>query len=87
MVITFVPTVLKVRNIRIVIFTNDHPPPHVHALRGDARARFDLGLPDGDVRLVENEGFRLAEVRELGAAIARDRDAIAKRWSEIHGEV
>lgn len=84
---TCVPTVLTVRNIRVVIFTNDHPPPHVHALKGDARAKFDLGLPDGDVRLVENDGFRLAEVRELGAAIALARDAIAKRWSEIHGEI
>jgi hypothetical protein len=33
------PTVLTLRNIRIAIYTNDHPPPH--ALKGnEAEARF-----------------------------------------------
>jgi hypothetical protein len=81
-----VPTVLTIRNIRVVIYTNDHPPPHVHAVRGrDARARFELNAPDGPVRLMDNTGFSLAEVREIGTAVAENLTAIHAKWSEIHG--
>ena len=52
------PTVLTLRNIRVVIFTNDHPPPHVHAIKANlAAARFKLNCPDGPVELWTTKGF------------------------------
>ncbi|WP_366941778.1 DUF4160 domain-containing protein [Asticcacaulis sp.] len=46
------PMRLTLRNIRIAIYTNDHPPPHVHALKGnEAEARFRLNCPQGPVEL------------------------------------
>jgi hypothetical protein len=48
-----VPTVLTIRNVRVAIYLNDHPPPHVHAIRrGGALAKFELNCPDGPVTLV-----------------------------------
>ena len=80
------PTVLNVRNIRVVIYTNDHPPAHVHAVRGnEARARFDLNCPTGSVELVEQTGYKLADLREIGQAIAAALPVICAKWSEIHG--
>ena len=82
------PTVLGLGNVRVVIYSNDHPPPHVHAVKGDAaRAKFNLNCPDGPVELVEQEGFKLTEIRRIGVAIADDLAAICKTWSEIHGPV
>jgi hypothetical protein len=47
-------TVLRLNNIRVVIYTNDHPPAHVHAVRGNkARAKFVLNCPHGPVGLIE----------------------------------
>ena len=80
------PTVLTVRNIRVVIYANDHPPPHVHAVRANgAHAKFELNCPEGPVRLVGNAGFRLADIREIGRETAARLPALCARWSEIHG--
>lgn len=82
------PTVLTVRNIRVVIYSNDHPPPHVHAVgRGWARAKFELNCPAGPVRLVEQVGFRPADVIEVGQAVAGRLEDICRQWSSIHGRI
>ncbi len=80
------PTVLTVGKVRVVIYTNDHPPPHVHAVRGnEARAKFNLNGPDGPVELVEQEGFSRSDISHIGQAIAEALTDICKRWSDIHG--
>lgn len=80
------PTVLTIRNIRVVIYTNDHPPPHVHAIKGNqAEARFKLNCPDGPVELWDHEGFRLSELNEIKAAITDNLADICLKWREIHG--
>lgn len=81
-----VPTVLTIRNIRVAIYANDHPPPHVHAIRrGGGRAKFELNCPDGPVRLVEQAGFRLVDIKEIGALIASSLEAICDEWRRVHG--
>ncbi len=81
-----VPTVLTIRNIRVAIYANDHPPPHVHAIRpGGGRAKLELNCPDGPVRLVEQTGFRRNDIVEIGAAVARAIEAVCAEWRRIHG--
>ena len=81
-----VPTVLTIRNIRMVIYPNDHPPPHVPAIgRAGALAKFDLNCPNGPVKLVEQSGFRSADIAEVGAAGAAALSVICARWRDIHG--
>ncbi len=36
------PTILRYRGLRIMIFTNEHAPPLVHVIGADGQARFDL---------------------------------------------
>ena len=80
------PTVLMVRNIRVAIYSNDHPPPHVHAIgRDGALAKFNLNCPNGPVRLIEQSGFRKVDIAEIGAAVAADLPAICAKWRDIHG--
>ena len=80
------PTVLRLRKVRVVIYPNDHPPPHVHAVRAnEARAKFVLNCPEGPVALLEQTGFKPAEIQAIGAAIAADLAAICERWRNIHG--
>jgi hypothetical protein len=78
-----VPTVLTVRNIRVAIYSNDHPPPHVHAVRRDgARATFGL---NGPVVLPGQAGFRAADIAEVGRAVAAELPAVCAKWRAIHG--
>ena len=80
------PTILTLRNIRVAIYSNDHPPPHVHAIKRDgARAKFDLNCPNGPVTLVEQVEFRAAEIAEVGAAVAENLESICAQWRAIHG--
>ena len=80
------PTVLTLRNIRIAIYTNDHPPPHVHAIKSnEAEARFKLNCPEGPVELWDFDGFRLAELNEIGALIAANLETVCATWRDIHG--
>jgi hypothetical protein len=79
-------TVVRVRNVRVALYANDHPPPHVHAIRrGGAWARLALNCPDGPVTLIDQSGFRIAEVIEIGDAVAADIASICRRWRELHG--
>lgn len=80
------PTVLTLRNVRVAIYSNDHPPPHVHAVRPDgALAKFALNCPHGPVALLDQSGFRRVEIVEIGAAVAANLLQICAKWREIHG--
>ncbi len=81
-----VPTVLTIRNIRVAIYANDHPPPHVPAVRpGGARAKLELNCPSGPVRLIDQTGFRRVDILEIGAAVAAALETICAEWRRIHG--
>jgi hypothetical protein len=70
----------------VAIYSNDHSPPHVHAIkRGGARARFELNCPRGPVTLLDQVGFRAAENVEIGAAVAAELPAICAKWKAVHG--
>ena len=80
------PTLLTVRKVRVAIYPNDHPPPHVHALGpGGTFARFELNCPDGPVVLVGQSGFRATIVAEVGHAIAAALPELCATWRTIHG--
>jgi hypothetical protein len=80
------PTVLQFRNVRIAIYSNDHPPPHVHAIRPDgAMAKFALNCPRGPVNLIDQAGFRRSEIVAIGSAVAKELAEICAKWSLIHG--
>jgi hypothetical protein len=70
----------------VAIYSNDHPPPHVHAIRrGGALAKFGLNCPEGPVTLVAQAGFRAAEIAEIGEVVAARLSTICLKWSAIHG--
>lgn len=73
-------TVLRAQGLRVVIFTNDHPPAHVHVF-GDGQAKIDLLGPDGAPDLVCAEGMTRSEVRRAPAA-RHCRAAISARTLE-----
>ena len=41
--ITTMPTVLRERGFDIMIYLNDHPPPHVHVFRAEGEVVINLG--------------------------------------------
>ena len=79
------PKVFSVGGTRIVIYPNDHPPPHVHAVNPGGTARFGLNCPDGPVEVMDAMGFRLSTLDRLGEEIAARLGDCCAVWSLMHG--
>jgi hypothetical protein len=79
------PTVLRFRGLRVMMYLYDHRPPHVHVIGPGAEARIALG--DGERPwLMTNNGLSRRHVVEALAEIERNRVLLTERWREIHGD-
>jgi hypothetical protein len=79
-------TILRVRGLRVVIYLNDHPPPHVHVIGRDGEAKIALGQKGSRVAIVSNDGLSPALLAAALAEIDRNEALLAQRWREIHGD-
>jgi hypothetical protein len=79
-------TVFRVRRFRIVIYSNDHRPAHVHAIGPACEAKIALGEVGEHPRLVTNDGLTRAELESVLAQIGERVELLRKRWREIHGD-
>ena len=79
------PAVLTYGDARIVVYTSDHRPAHVHVKDASHEAVFNLSGPDGPVELRENFGFSLPAVNRLAKFIQAHIDAACAAWRQFHG--
>lgn len=79
------PTVLRIGGLRVVIYPNDHQPPHVHIIGSGCEAIFFLDCPEGPPKLRENYGFSQSELGKIQAALQASILELCEKWSEIHG--
>lgn len=77
------PTVLRIGSLRVVIYPDDHLPPHV--IGPDSQAVFNLPGPDLGLELRESHGFRTGELRRIAAAIEVSLSRLQAEWERIHG--
>ena len=78
------PTVSRIGGLRVVIYSNDHRPAHVHVI-GDGEAVFILHCPDGPSELRESWGIGKAEVARIKTVLAAGLTALCDEWRAIHG--
>jgi hypothetical protein len=77
-------TIFRAHGLRIVIFSNDHEPAHVHVL-GDGHAKINLLGADGKPALVWAEGMKRSEVRRAMDVVTEQQAAFLARWRKMHG--
>ena len=81
------PAIHRAGRFRIVIYTNDHLPVHVHAIANSEMAKITLECPDGDPKIASaTDGISPPELRRLKNEVANNRDKFLKEWSKIHGD-
>ena len=74
------------RRYRVVVRSNDHPPPHVHVLGKGLDCRVKLNCPDGPVEFWDYKGELARDhLNEFLAEIAERHADCCRVWSEIHG--
>jgi hypothetical protein len=80
------PSVLPpIKGWRIVIYPNDHRPPHVHVVGTEEHARFELLCDLGQVRLLSNIGFTHGQLEHIAAYLVKHWQHLCKEWGRIHG--
>jgi hypothetical protein len=80
------PTILRIGRLRIMMYVNDHPPPHVHAIKTDAEARIAIGSEDRRSSLMSNDGLSRRELAVALEEVDRNRALLLMRWRELHGD-
>ena len=75
------PTIIKQDGFRIVIWPNDHLPPHVHVFKSDAEVKIELVEPK--VFNVEGKISNKDLVKALNLVIGHQVELLEK-WKEIH---
>ncbi len=81
------PTVLRLGNLRFVIWPNDHSPPHVHVFSGDGESKIAIGEPGAYPRLIDNRRMRRADLAKALEAVFEHQSALTRKWEEIHGSM
>jgi hypothetical protein len=76
------PTVLRREGYEIVIYFNDHVPPHVHAFKGAGEVKIDLDP------VVVRQVWKMKKGAALRARsiVTENREYLLEKWEEIHGE-
>ena len=80
------PTVYRFYGLRVVIYSNDHRPAHVHVMGKGCEAVFRLNVPSGPSDLRENFGFSERDLAMIAAEPDRQLVDLYVQWSAIHGD-
>lgn len=77
-------TIHRAHGLRVIIFTDDHAPAHVHVF-GDGQAKINLLGADGAPELVWAEGMKANDLRRAMQMVRDEQEQFLARWREIHG--
>jgi hypothetical protein len=80
------PTVHRFDGLRVVVYTADHRPAHVHVLGADGEAVFNLNCPGGPVELRGSFGFSARRLNRIRAGLAGVLSRLCDEWRRVHGD-
>jgi hypothetical protein len=63
-----------------MFYANDHEPVHIHAVKGDAKAKFSV-LPE--VKIIYNHGLKASELKKAKSLVIENKEIIIERWNEF----
>lgn len=79
------PTIHRFHGLRVVIYPNDHRPPHVHVMGKACEAVFKLNGLQRPPELRENYGFSARELTLIESEIGEHQENLQTQWGAIHG--
>jgi Domain of unknown function (DUF4160) len=77
-------TIARVGALRLIIFADDHEPPHVHIM-GDGETKIVLGDSPQAIKVIFSINTKANERRRAVAAVRDHHALLLRRWSELHG--
>ena len=80
---TAMPTLFIVFGFRFMFYSNDHEPIHVHVIKGNAEARFQV---QPDVVLLDSKGLKPAELKLAESLVEENKEMIIERWKAFFAQ-
>lgn len=77
-------TVDRIGRRRVVIYSNDHRPGHVHVIDNGCEAVFELNCPEGPPELRENYDCPAGELSKIKTTLTERIAHLCAEWSRIH---
>ena len=75
------PTIIRQDGFRIMIFPNDHIPPHVHVFKSVAEVKIELVEP----RVFNVEGkISNKDLAKALSLVIKHQVELLEKWREIH---
>lgn len=78
-------TLLMIDGWRVMIYSRDHAPAHVHLVSPDGRAKIALNCPEGPVVPIEARGMSTATLKRAVQSIESELSALCRAWRNVHG--
>ncbi len=80
------PTVLSEDGFDMMIYTRDHPPPHVHGWKAEAEVIVNLGDEQTKPWVRGNNGASQKNERKALRIVSEHQDFLLQEWERIHGK-
>lgn len=77
-------TIVRVRGLRLVIYREDHEPPHVHVI-GDGETKIALGDSVTTMTVLYSAGANRGEERWAERAVKEHHALLLRWWRKLHG--
>ena len=68
-----------------MIYTNDHPPTHVHVFKAEGEVIITLGDEHTPPQVRENIGMSRRDERKALILVGTHQDDFITEWRRIHG--
>jgi hypothetical protein len=68
----------------LVVYPNDHPPPHVHAWYGDGEVKVSIPPPGEPVSVLRVSKLATHHAVRAVRMVENHRELLRSAWSEIH---
>jgi len=81
--------IFRISGFKIVIFSDDHDPPHVHVRKGDFEVKIDISGDQAELVSGEESSRRAADrkLRKQALKIANDNlERLINEWRQIDAE-
>ena len=78
-------TIHTLFGLRVVIYSNDHRPPHIHVIGSGREAVFNLQCPHGPLALRANYGFSGRDLAKMIDKLTAQLTVFCYEWKQIHG--
>ena len=78
------PTILFIFGFRFLIYTRDHKPPHIHAIKNVGGAKIGI-YPN--IYLIENRGLSPKGLKTAMSITEEYQEEFLEKWIAYHGEI